>query len=111
MAFLENQTLTEHVFEFACLFVLFCFIFFESVSPNLFLEISKNKIFRDYYRFSHIRQKKWIEILAYLFVSSITNCRGSWVVGGSRRSWVWVKVVGSKKDILKKNSEHKFVTK
>ena len=90
MAFLENQTLTEHVFEFACLFVLFCFVFFfESVSPNFFLEISKNKMFRDYYRFSHIRQKKWIEILAlYLFVSSIANCRGSWVVGRGWKSWV-----------------------
>ena len=30
---------------------------------------------------------------------SMTNCRGSWVVGGGRGSWVWVwvKVVGIKK--------------
>ena len=29
----------------------------------------------------------------------MTNCRGSWVVGGGRGSWVWVwvKVVGIKK--------------
>ena len=40
------------------------------------------------------------------YVMSIANCRGSWVVGRSRgswvwaKSWVWVKVVGNKKHLL-----------
>ena len=40
-----------------------------------------------------------------LYLLSIANCRGSWVVGESRgswvwvNSWVWVKVVGSKKHL------------
>ena len=31
--------------------------------------------------------------------ASIANCRGSWVVGRSRGSWVWVKVVGNKRHL------------
>ena len=27
---------------------------------------------------------------------SVAKCRGSWVVGRGRRSWVWVSVVGRK---------------
>ena len=63
MGFLENQTLTEHVFE----------LVFESVSPKfpflllllvvvvVVVQISKNKMFRDYYRFIY-PTKKWFEI-------------------------------------------------
>ena len=63
MGFLENQTLTEHVFEIVCLFVCFLkasaqnFLF-----PVVQISNCNNKMFRVYYRFSHIRQKKWIEI-------------------------------------------------
>ena len=39
------------------------------------------------------------------YVTSLTKCRGSWVVGNSRGSWVWVwvKVVGNK---IKKKIEN-----
>ena len=33
---------------------------------------------------------------------SVTKCRGSWVVGRGRGSWVWVNVVGKNKIIVAK---------
>ena len=33
---------------------------------------------------------------------SVAKCRGSWVVGRGRRSWVWVNVVGKNKIIVAK---------
>ena len=33
----------------------------------------------------------------YCVARSVAKCRGSWVVGRGRGSWVWVNVVGEKR--------------
>ena len=51
-------------------------------------------------KWKHVGQRematKLVSILTSFACRSIANCRGSWVVGRSRGSWVWVKVVGNK---------------
>ena len=39
--------------------------------------------------------------------TSVAKCRGSWVVGRGRGSWVWVNVVGKNKIIVAKFKPHR----